>query len=268
MYVCDLSFDPRDPMYDVPGVSGVTWGAQVFTVGNGYGVEGSSASYAATETSGRLQAPHLTIFGQQHAAPGSVEVSVQSEETNTVSWRIRARCAEPIKSIKLLLRGLPMRFTAEGWWQATDSPGAVERPTPATPLLWQYPGNWLTPWACAGDSSGGAVLSIRDSDVRRKRLYMHQPPYSGYEPIVEVVCEADAGHFGPEYSTPEIRLRLCGEKATVQRDFRGPLVVSRVGLLPPALGGAPGLPRVAKTGQARVEPARSALDWVRNEQLR
>lgn len=223
MYVCDLSFDPRDPMYKVPGLDGVSWGAQVFTVDNGYGVDSDAASYAITGTLGRLESPRLRTFGQQRAVPGSLEVSVRADEDNGALWSLKAHCEEPIKSIKLMLRGLPTRYAAEGWWQAVDSPGSVARPSPALPLLWQYPGDWLTPWACAGDSSGGAVLSIRDTAVGRKRLYVHQPPYAGFEPVVEVVCEADASHFGLEWTSPEIRLHICGNKVQVRQDFVGHL---------------------------------------------
>lgn len=39
MSVHDLSFDPRDPLYDAPGLPGVRWGVQVFTTRNLYGLD-------------------------------------------------------------------------------------------------------------------------------------------------------------------------------------------------------------------------------------
>ena len=41
MDIFELSYNPRDPLYDLPGLPGVRWGLQIFTVNNLYQLDPS-----------------------------------------------------------------------------------------------------------------------------------------------------------------------------------------------------------------------------------
>ena len=73
--------------------------------------------------------------------------------------------------------------------------------------------------ACAGEGENAVCISLRDLQVRAKRLYVHHPPYNQQAPVVEVLCEEDARHWRGEMSSPEIRLRLCQNSAQIDADF-------------------------------------------------
>jgi hypothetical protein len=218
MYVNDLSFDPRDPLYEAPGLSGVRWGLQIFTTRNLYGLDPQRVSLTHEGEGVRLVSEGLSWAGQQQRARGRVEARAVWQD-GALTWRVEARHDEPIKAIKLLLWGLPDAALGQGWWHPTLPDGEVVRPTGEQPLLWRYPWpEWLTSWACAGDD-GGVCVSIRDSEVRAKRLYVYMPPYAGGKQVVELVCEEDARRWGGHFETPEMRLRACGSAGEVRHDF-------------------------------------------------
>ncbi|WP_343421335.1 hypothetical protein [Candidatus Flexifilum breve] len=217
--IYDLSFDPRDPLYDVPGLPGVRWGVQIFTVSNLYQLD--SAQVTVSADGRRLEAAGLSWAGQQQRSPGSVSVQI-SEDAGATVWRIQAQHAEPIKVVKLMLWGLPESAIAQGWWQPTSTAGRTAVPTLTAPVKWNYPWReWLTPWACAGEIDGSPLVcvSLRDAEVRAKRLYTHLPPYADSKPVVEVIFEEDAIRWGNTISTCELRLRVTNSLAEVEDDF-------------------------------------------------
>lgn len=249
MTVYDLSYDPRDPYFDLPGLPGAQWSVQIFTTRNLYGLDPAQIRLTEDGQSLHLVCDGLSWGGQQQRAHGRVEVYLTRQD-GAWNWRISARHTEPLKVVKLLLRGLPEKALAAGWWQPTsaaretreaDNPqptqasfGAdqiseaneVWRTTPLRPLRWRYPWpEWLTPWACAGetDDQGFVCVSIRDPEVRAKRLYVHQPPYNHQRPIVELIFEEDAARWGDRIETPDMRLRVCDAFAEVEADFEGHL---------------------------------------------
>jgi len=145
MPVYDLSFDPRDPYYDAPGLPGVRWGVQVFTTHNLYGLDPARVELHQDGDHARLVCDGLRWGGQQHAAPGRVEVTMTRGDDGALSWRAQAWHDEPVKVIKLLLQGLPEAALAGGWWHAASQHDEVTHPTQAKPLQWGYPLPWLTP---------------------------------------------------------------------------------------------------------------------------
>ena len=234
MTVNDLSFDPQDSLYDAPGLPGVRWGVQVFTTSNLYGLDPALTRQEINGQETRLVCEGLRWAGGQQRGAGYVEVAL-TQGDGPLSWRIQARHDEPIKSVKLLLWGLPDAALTQGWWTATSArPGASQghgewsgsaagqaltHPTAQHPLLWRYPWpEWLTPWACAGEGPGAVCLGVRDPQVRGKRLYAHTPPYAD-GPVVEVVCEEDAAAWDGHFVTPDIRLRVCADSGDIDRDF-------------------------------------------------
>lgn len=178
----NLSFDPRDPFFELPGTD-VRYAVQVFTAQGAYVVD--------PETMG------LARPGRQRPAPGAVSVRVDAEPGR---WRFHIEATQPegVKAVKLLLRGLP----GDGWWTATTPRSSPEA---RAPFQWTYPGlEWATPWACAG----GFTLAARDPLVRSKRLHVSHPPYAD-GPLVELVHHERADRRGPRCVVPELVLTEC-----------------------------------------------------------
>lgn len=218
MYINDLSYDPRDPLFDIPGLPGGRWGIQIFTTRNCYSLHPVRVKLAVENEHVHLTGDGLAWAGQQQRSEGRVRVELAQTDGAFV-WRVEAWHHEPIKNIKLMLWGLPHAALAKGWWQAISDQNQVLHPAPGRPLWWNYPwSEWLTPWACAGDASEAICVSIRDTEVRAKRLYVFNPPYAGGD-IVELVCEEDAARWGGHFATPEMRLRICHTAAEIDADF-------------------------------------------------
>ena len=254
MTVYDLSYDPRDPFFDIPGLPGAQWGLQVFTTRNLYGLDPDRVQITVEGGDVHLLCDGLSWGGQQHRAEGRVEAHLSCQD-GAWSWRISARHAEPLKVVKLMLRGLPEEALSQGWWQPTSAVGdpqalrtdfgaehinaanEVCRTSRLKPLRWRYPWpEWLTPWACAGevDSSTFVCVSVRDPEVRAKRLYVHQPPYNDGQPVVELIFEEDAARWRGAIETPALRLCVCKTFTDVEADFEKHLAFleAAYGLLP------------------------------------
>ena len=234
MYVNDLSYDPHDPLYDVPGLPGVRWGVQVFTVKNLYQLD--PAQVTLSDDGLRLEAAGLSWAGQQQRCAGRVSVQI-TRDNGAYVWRIQAQHDEPLKVVKLMLWGLPESAIQQGWWQPTSTAGRTAVPTTTLPILWNYPWReWLTPWACAGELDGSPLVcvSFRDNEVRAKRMYTYLPPYSDNKPVVELMYEEDAARWDSSIATCEIRLRVTDSLAEVNADFDAHLasVESAYGLQP------------------------------------
>jgi hypothetical protein len=218
VYVNNLSYDPRDPIYDVPDYPGVQWGIQIFTVRNLYSLRPDHVETTSEDHGIRLICNRLSWAGQQQQAEGRVEARL-CWENGAVVWKIQAWHSEPIKSIKLFFQGLPEAALAQGWWQATSDRSQVARPTSELPLRWRYPWpEWQTPWACAGDEREAICLGVRDAQVRAKYLYIHRPPYAKAT-MVELICEEDAQHWDGHFEAPPMSLRLCHSKSEIDADF-------------------------------------------------
>jgi hypothetical protein len=223
--VYDLSYDPRDPLYPVPGLDGVRWGIQVFTTKNLYGLDPDRTQVTEFGDKVKLTASGLSWAGQQQRSEGRVEATV-IRQGDVTCWHVEAWHAEPIKCIKVQYWGLPEDTLNQGWWQAVDPEGVAAVPTPNEPLRWCYPWPrtaWLTPWACAGEGTGAITLSVRDAQVRPKRLYVYLPLYNNGKPVVEIICDEDATRWDSHFATPEIRLRMCGSRTDVTDDFEAHL---------------------------------------------
>ncbi|KAA5835996.1 hypothetical protein F1721_06505 [Saccharopolyspora hirsuta] len=212
----DLSFDPRDPYFPAPGATGVEWALQVFTTTNGYGLD--SAGVRLSDDRTHLHADRYAWLGQQLPVDaGSVDVAVTSSG-GVLEWSIAVRHEEPIKSVKLLLRGLPAEQLRAGWWAPNTGRGRAHGVNGQRFQL-EYPGpDWATPWVAAGTEQSGLVLSVRDPLVRRQILHVHQPPYAP-GPITELVHLPMASARSTSYQVPPIRLRPGTDAPTADADL-------------------------------------------------
>ena len=195
MTVNDLSFDPHDPQFAAPGLPGVRFSVQIFTTHNLYGLNPDQTSVENTSDGIELNCTELSWAAQQQRAAGTASARVGWRD-NVLSWHIHVTHTEPIKGVKLLLWGLPEEALRQGWWHAVSADDVVVHPSAAEPLSWMYPGggSWQTPWACAGGAGTAICLSVRDFEVREKRLYVYPAPYAEHQTVVELVCDADAAN--------------------------------------------------------------------------
>ncbi|ACZ43409.1 hypothetical protein Tter_2520 [Thermobaculum terrenum ATCC BAA-798] len=223
MDVTELSYDPQDPFFSIPGDDrGMAWGVQIFTTGNLYGLAPEHTEVVAEGDGLRVSCNRLSWGGQQGRSEGQVE-AVVSVRGRSVTLRISAWHDEPVKAIKLLLRNLPTEVQREGLWHPTLPQGESLWPRSGSPVLWRYPGpEWLTPWACIGEAQGAISISVRDPEVRAKRLYAHVPPYL-HLPEVEVICEESALRWCSHFTSPEIKISFLSGLADLEADFRAHL---------------------------------------------
>lgn len=191
----DLSFDPRDPYFPVPGTD-LRWAVQIFTTGNGYGLDAASAQ----PHDGGVRCDRLALLGQQQTSEGGANIDLRRTGDH-LEWSINVRHPEPVKAVKLLLTGLPAS-TRGGWW-AANTPRGHAHGVDGQRFQLEYPGpDWATPWVAAGD----LTLSVRDPLVRRQILHVHQPAYAS-APIAELVHAAPASNRTTTYQVPPILLR-------------------------------------------------------------
>jgi hypothetical protein len=234
MQLNDLSFDPNDPWFPVPGKPGWEWAVQVFTLTNLYGAS-QAASVAVTDDAVSVHADELTWGAGAFTAAGTIDANVTVDASGELVWRIRTTSEEAIKSAKLMLRGLPDAPLARGWWHATSDVDSALTPANGTPVQLDYPNGseWLTPWVATGNDDHAITVSVRDEFVRAKRFFAHTPPWSRHT-IVEVVCEADAQDYRSSYESPPIVVRETRTAEELAHAFD-----SHIGFVENAFGLAP-----------------------------
>lgn len=217
----DLSFDPADPYFPVAKAGSLRFAVQVFTTGNVYGLDPAATKTKYTDGGLTLRASALRWGGQQFDSAGSVEVELL-RDGDVVTIAATAQHDEPVKAIKVLIRGLPKQALSAGWWHPSASLGQRHVAGYLTPVAWSYPNGqgWLTPWAAADSMGPSIAVSVRDPQVRSKRLYAHTPPWADGDTVLEVICDQDATLLSGSFSAPEIRIRLGTSVAAVEQDWR------------------------------------------------
>lgn len=215
MYVNNLSFDPAHPWFEVPGIAGAEWALEIFTTEDAFGLDPARTEFGGTG----LSSDGFQSLDGVKKTPGAATVRCRADDDRVTSWAISVQGVQTVKSVKLLIRGLPSALVQQGWWTPTTRADGSEK---SRPLLLAYPWSpsdmhWQTPWVCAGE--GPALsLSVRDESVRAKRFYAYQPYWSQSE-ITEIVCTPSASARNRSFELPEIRLALHADQADINRDF-------------------------------------------------
>jgi len=214
----DLSFDPLDPYWEIPGGS-LRWAVQVFTLSNVYGLE-ADAEVQRTDDSIVVHGEGFTWGAGAFKSGGKLTAEVRREGRAWV-WRITAQHAEPIKSIKLLVRGIPSSHLQSGWWHATTDAGEAQVAGHKTAVQLDYPNahEWQTPWVAVGTDDEALTISVRDSKVHATRFFAHTPPWADGETIAEIICEDDATQFGTNFEAPPIRVAELTTSELIFEDF-------------------------------------------------
>lgn len=193
----------------------------MFTTRNVYSLD--SRHFTAPIRTGSVQhfrdLPTI-LLGQQARGPrGSVDLTVEPD-AGGVRILVRAHHEEPVKSVKLLLSGLPEAGPDGGWWHALTPEGEHENPAVGQPLRWVYPGpEWVTRWACIGKPGRAITLSVRDSVVRPARLWVNRPPYLSGRSVTELILEEDAGAWTQDFEAPPVLIRSHASQDDVDADF-------------------------------------------------
>lgn len=186
---------------------------EVFTVDNVFGLDPARTSFEG----GRLRVDGLQQLGGQRVSEGRAHGVVETGRDG-VAWRLGAECERPIKGIKLLLRGVPEKLWSEGWWTPTTPATKTLVASAGQPVQLTYPWpSWQTPWAAAGEDEA-FVVSVRDPQVRAKRLYATRPHWSP-NPVVEITCDESATARSSRFQAPEMRLRECPSRRDAMNDL-------------------------------------------------
>ena len=73
----DFSYNPNDPLFEVPNFPNVSWGIQIFTLQNLYGLDPTKVQHESTDSTLHLVCSGLSWAGQQQRAEGQVQVQLE-----------------------------------------------------------------------------------------------------------------------------------------------------------------------------------------------
>lgn len=175
-----FSFDFPEPSVEF---NGYRFGVTVFTRENAYAMDPARMRAETTANGARVEATGLTWAGGQETANGRVTLELLSTAIG-VEAKISVEMAQPVKSVSLLVRGVP---------RGSVSPGYEFFDPKDDELLFGYPfsaGDLFGPGSAGGLTT--PLLMVRktaddiffisslDDRVRAKRFYL-QPGESGYK---------------------------------------------------------------------------------------
>jgi hypothetical protein len=205
------SFDPKDPVFEVDGLR---LSVQVVTRENVYGLDPAHTS-ARREVEGFVvRAAALRAGGGEIAAPGAVILRARPAGAagTRLELKARARDGEPVRCVKLLVRGLaaPLALLEE----------RGERPVGALGEILAYPNRLPAPLLCV--RSGGETLGFRyeDARVREKRFAVaieRTGPLAGAG-VVELVHEEEATRFSKECEAPPLFVSRGADRAQLEAE--------------------------------------------------
>ena len=216
------SFDLDDPAFDAHGF---TLSLQVVTRENVYGIDPAKTSARMEDGVFVVRAAGLRAAGGQVAAPGAAIVRVTPGKPGQVRVQAKAKAAEPVRCVKLLVRGLgaPLRLVEESGERAVG---------PAGEIL-SYPNRLATPLLFV--RSGEDLLGVRveDERVREKRFALAAEklgPRAG-QGVLECILDADATQPSRELEAPPVVIARGADRAAFTAEHLRFLEV-RAGLVP------------------------------------
>lgn len=191
------SFDFDDPVFEAHGLR---LSLQVVTLSNVYGIDPAQTSARDEDGVFVVRAAGLRAAGGQRKAPGAAILRVRPGKPGQVKVQLKARGPEPVRCVKLLVRGLPgpLRIVEEG----------AERTVGPRGEILAYPNRLATPllFVRAGDDL--LAVRVEDEQVREKRFALATErlgPLPG-QGVLECILEQAATAFDPEYEAPPLVL--------------------------------------------------------------
>ncbi len=203
------SFDLRDPVFEAHGFS---LSLQVVTLDNVYGLDPARTSARMEDGVFVVRAAGLTAAGGQLCAPGAAILRLTPGKPGQVRAALKAKAPEPVRCLKLLLRGLALPL------RRLEDDG--ERPVGAFGECLAYPNALATPLLFV--RAGTELLGVRaeDAQVREKRFALAQEklgPRAG-QGVLECILEQDATAFDREFEAPSLVLARDPERDAFLRD--------------------------------------------------
>ncbi|MDB5076910.1 MAG: hypothetical protein JWO42_3089 [Chloroflexi bacterium] len=153
----DLSFDPRDPLFDF---NGIQFGVQIFTFENVYGLDPARCTVAAEAEALIVSCRGLTWAGGQVRCEGEVLIRAVAQGKRTCVT-VEAHLPKTIRSVKLVVANLPESVIV-------NLRETGERRIGPEGLILRYPGGWrdlYTPQVILRGLDG-ALTNIRSLDTR------------------------------------------------------------------------------------------------------
>jgi hypothetical protein len=195
----DLSFDFNDPTFRF---NSLQFSIQVFTFKNVYGLSGSSCQITETQEQYRVDCEKLTWAGAQDVVEGHVSVVAVANGQKT-TFQIAAGCAQTIRCVKLVLRGMPDGDVVN----LRETPRKV---VPPEGLMLHYPSGWRDLYAPlvileATDHTYTYVRSL-DPAVREKRFAL-LPKNNALD--IELIFEEDATTMLNTVAVPPWEVGTC-----------------------------------------------------------
>ncbi len=216
------SFDSGDPVFDAHGFA---LSLQVVTRENVYGIDPARTSARMEDGVFVVRAAGLTMAGGQVAAPGAAILRVTPAKPGQVRVQIKAKGPEPVRCVKLSVRGLaaPLRIAEAG----------TEREVGGGGEILSYPNRLATPLLLL--RTGGELVGVRAEDerVREKRFAVwceKLGPRAG-QGVLECILEEDASRIGNELEAPPLVIGRAIDPGAFLADHLRFLEV-RMGLAP------------------------------------
>jgi hypothetical protein len=199
--VDQLSFEPRDPLFEVEG-----WrlGVQIITFENIYGLEPEAARVARRDDRTTVTCDGLTWAGGRERCPGSASIEAGSTDDG-LEIVVSARHPEKIRCLKLFFVGLPAAEVTGAYW--------TRFPLPRDGLILNYPWPLHTPLVFLTPASGDHLyFQSLDDRVRAKRFAFYE---RGGAITAELIFEEAAHETTGAVTTPPWRVGRCADPAAV-----------------------------------------------------
>ena len=206
----NLSFDFPNAWFNH---NGFEFGCQVFSYENAYSFNGEKCRVNVTTDGTDIQCSELLWAGGQETAQGSASISVQASE-NCTTWKIRARAAQTIRSVKLMIRDIP-----DG--AIVNLRETERKEIPPEGLILNYPEGWRNLYSplVVLHTVDGRYLYFRslDTQVRQKRFAFLR---RGNKLDVELIFEELSTDTGTEIDVPIWEVGTCSELTDILEHHR------------------------------------------------
>lgn len=216
------SFDLEDPAFEAHGF---TFSVQVVTRENVYGLDPTRTSARMEDGIFVVRSAGLRAAGGQVAASGAAIVRVTPGRPGQVRVHTKARAAEPVRCVKLVVRGL-----ATPLWRIEDG---AERAVGVAGEILSYPNRLATPLLLVRSGEDRIGLRVEDDRVREKRFAIvveRLGPYAG-QGAIECIFDEEATRRSRELEAPPVVIARGADPATFTAEHLRFLEV-RCGLVP------------------------------------
>jgi hypothetical protein len=209
----DLSFDPRDPVFEFGGYK---FSIQISTFENIYGIDPQKCSANLASDGLRVHADGLRWAGGQEQSAGTVTVHARQSggDPERISFAVQASAERRIRCIKLVIKNV----AAHAVVNLRETP---ERVIPNTGLIYKYPDGWrglYTPLIVL-QTTDGRLLYFRSLDEQvRQKTFALVPRAKGFD--VEMIFEERATAMDNTITAPLWEIGTCSSVEEIMGEHR------------------------------------------------